>query len=72
MKDYEFEENGRILCKRHGLIRCSECQEIDDLYKGNQRYKKALKAIKEPSSRPDHTELTLVKWMAERALEGEE
>jgi len=42
IKDYEHKVNGRVLCKQHGLLRCSECAYVDDLEKKNKRYRKTI------------------------------
>ena len=49
IKDYEHMVNGRVLCKEHGLIRCSECAYVDDLEKQNKRYREALEEINDLS-----------------------
>lgn len=39
MKQYEqTDEGGRIVCKSHGLIRCKECAEINDLKESYERH----------------------------------
>jgi len=32
MKQYEYKDDGgRVLCKSHHMLRCSECAHVDDL-----------------------------------------
>ncbi len=64
VRDYEEKVNGRILCKQHGLLRCSDCAYIDDLEKENNRYREKFEAIQDIQQwhrkEPDYEVLNIV------------
>lgn len=45
LKEYESDQGGRALCKRHSMLRCSECRYIDELEKEVEKYREALESV---------------------------
>ena len=39
MESYEYKDvGGRVLCKQHHMLRCSECDYVDELKDKNKQY----------------------------------
>lgn len=50
MKQYEeLDSGGRVVCKTHGMLRCSECEYVDELEQENKWYRETLKKYAQTS-----------------------